>query len=44
MIYRYDQKHQLIGGCHLDESIHTQPEGIKFIENGDLFISNEGGV
>ena len=28
---------------HLDPSIFTQPEGITFAPNGNLFISNEGG-
>lgn len=42
LIYIFNQENELEGVHSLNRKIHTQPEGITFLENGDLFISNEG--
>lgn len=43
MIYIFNQNSEVEAVHHLDKKIHTQPEGITFLDNGDMFISNEGG-
>ncbi len=42
LIYIFNQKNDIESIQSLDEKIHPQPEGITFMDNGDMFISNEG--
>ena len=42
LVYIFDQKSKLESVYQLDRKIHSQPEGITFLDNGEMFISNEG--
>ena len=42
MLYVFDQKSNLIDLHPLSRKDFSQPEGITFLENGDMFVSNEG--
>lgn len=41
-LYVFDQNSDLIALKVLDRKKFIQPEGITFVDNGDMFISNEG--
>lgn len=42
MLYIFDQESNLVAFHPLDRKTFSQPEGITFLKNGDMFISNEG--
>lgn len=42
ILFEFDMQGKLLNAEQLDESLFNKPEGITFLENGDLFISNEG--
>lgn len=42
MLLEFDRQRKLVGMSELDKDVFKQPEGICFLPNGDLFISNEG--
>lgn len=43
LMYIFNQKGQIESVTYLKRSIFEQPEGITFLDNGDMLISNEGG-
>lgn len=42
LIYIFNRENGMEAVHQLDKRLHLQPEGITFLENGDMFISNEG--
>ena len=42
LLYIFNQKSQIEAVYHLDKELFNQAEGIAFLDNGDLCISNEG--
>lgn len=43
LIYIFNQNSEVETVHHLDKKMFNQPEGITFLDNGDMLISNEGG-
>ncbi|MGK0366319.1 MAG: hypothetical protein ACI85O_003392 [Saprospiraceae bacterium] len=42
LLYIFNQESQIEAVYNLDKGLFNQAEGITFLDNGDLFISNEG--
>jgi len=42
LVYIFNRENGLEAVHQLDKKLHLQPEGITFLDNGDMFISNEG--
>jgi uncharacterized protein YjiK len=43
LIYVFNSESQVEAVFHLNKKTFKQPEGITFLDNGDMLISNEGG-